>query len=67
MQIAFNILTEGIEQMNNTNTAEYYKETAILVSNMLHFLDREFEYQCKLSRIHFYCYMMEIDWKWSFH
>ena len=47
MQIAFTISTEVIEQMDNTNTAEDYKETAILVSNMLHFLDREFEYQCQ--------------------
>ena len=46
MQIALNILTEGIEQMNDTNTAEDYKKTAILVSTMLHFLDSEFEYQC---------------------
>ncbi len=46
MQMAFNILTEGIEQMYNTNTAEDYKKTTILISTMLHFLDPEFEYQC---------------------
>ncbi len=34
MQIAFNKLTEGIKQMNNTNTAEDYRKTAILVSTM---------------------------------
>ena len=49
MQIAFNISTEGIEQRNNKNTAEDHKETAILVSTKLHFLDREFEYQCNLG------------------
>ncbi len=47
MQIAFYILTEGIKQMYNTNTAEDYKKTSILISTMLHFLDPEFEYQCK--------------------
>ncbi len=45
LQIAFNILTQGIEQIYNTNTAEDYKKTAILISTMLHFLDPEFEYQ----------------------
>ena len=51
MQIALNILTEGIEQMNNTNTAEDNKKTTILlvVSTMLHFLDSEFEYQCHVQ------------------
>ncbi len=52
-QIALNILTEGIEQMSNANTAEDYKKTAIPVSTMLHFLDPEFEYQwlsCKCPR-----------------
>ncbi len=46
MPIAFNILTEGIKQMNNTKTAEDYTKTAIMVSTMLHFLDPEFEYKC---------------------
>ncbi len=46
MPIAFNILTEGIKQMNNTKTAEDYSKTAIMVSTMLHFIDPEFEYQC---------------------
>ncbi len=33
MQIALNILTEGIEQMYNKNTAEDNKKTAILPCN----------------------------------
>ncbi len=45
MQIAFNILTEGIEHMCNTNTGEDSKKSAILIPTMLHFLDPEFEYQ----------------------
>ena len=51
MPISFNILTEGIKQMNNTQTAEDYTKTAIIVSTMLHFLDPEFEYQWDTDRI----------------
>ena len=34
MPIAFNILPEGIKQMNNTKTAEEYMKTAIMASTM---------------------------------
>ncbi len=36
--------------MDNTNTADDYKKTAILISTVLHFLDPEFEYQCEHFR-----------------
>ena len=58
MQIAFSILTEGIEQMYNTNTAEDHKKTAILISTMLHFLDPEFEYQWHTYDSDYYI----VDW-----